>query len=170
MVTALRSGKRSDAAARQGQGVHGIQFDAGEQLLAPTGARSIFVAGLLLVAVLQVWFSGAAPLLTRHFWIDEVFTYTVSSDSSLTHVLRAISHGVETHPPALFLLLRPFASLIRDHGEVVLRSLAFLTMLIALVGLYSVLRTGASTLISITCVVAVAAHPVVLGHLSRLSR
>jgi hypothetical protein len=130
------------------------------------GLPEAVVVGLLLLAgiALQVGLSGSTYLLQRHFWLDEIYTHTLVSDPDLGHALKALSGGVETHPPTLYALLRVFTTLSGGCNEIALRSFALLSVIGALLGLYVVLRTAYAPLVALTPVLAIWGHGLVVHH------
>jgi hypothetical protein len=108
----------ADAPARQGA--------SPREIVVLAGALAALAGAQLLIA-------GAGSLFARHFWLDEIFTHTLVADPSLAHSMRALADGVETHPPAFYLLLRAFA-VVAGTGEAALRAFVFLSTLVALLG------------------------------------
>jgi hypothetical protein len=138
----------------------GLSLERGRALrLAAGGWREGFAfgAGLTALFALQTWTAGASALFEGHLWLDEVYTCTLVNDPSLARSMRALAAGVETHPPALFLLLRPLAWFNGGLDETLLRLFALVSVGLALVGIYLCLRVrflvGASILaaLSIWC-------------------
>jgi uncharacterized membrane protein len=105
------------------------------KLLAVTGA----VAALSLLLAGQLAVIGTGSLLSRHFWLDEMYTYRLVADPDVGHAMRALASGVETHPPTFYLLARAFTRW-PGANEVTLRLFSILAVLIALAGIYVWLR------------------------------
>lgn len=126
---------------------------------------------LAVTLVAQVWLTDSWILLTRPFWLDEIYTHALVTDPSLAHAGSALASGVETHPPALYLLLRGWTWLLAAGGalglpaaraEVALRSFALLSALLALVGLYACLRRCFASWACLGAVLGIWCHPLVL--------
>lgn len=134
----------------------------------PRGASAVELLGvglaLCLAIALQLFLTDSWWLFTRYFWLDEIYTNTLVMDPSLGHAFRALSSGVETHPPALYLMLRGYAALVRVSDEVVLRSFALLAVVIGLVGIYGCLKYCFAAWASFAAVLAVWCHPLVLDQ------
>jgi hypothetical protein len=120
----------------------------------------IVVIGAALAISLQLWLARAGSLFTRHFWLDEFYTHTLVTDPSLSHAMKALSAGVETHPPALYLSMRVFTALIGRQDELALRMFAFLAAMMALLGIYRTLRLSFPIWASVAGIMAVWAHQV----------
>lgn len=132
------------------------------------GPRALEI-GLVVVAVaglvgVQLWITGSFGLFSRMFWLDEVYTHTLVSDPSLGHALQALAHGVETHPPGFYVALRLFTRIVGSSGETALRAFAFLSVLIALAGVYAVLRLTFPWWASAATLALLWAHPLVVTH------
>jgi hypothetical protein len=125
------------------------------------------MAGVLGVLVVlsgaQVILSGALYLFQRHFWLDEIYTYTIVTDPDYGHSLRALAGGVETHPPSFYLLMRVFTS-VAGTSESAFRCFALLSVLAALLGIYVILRQAFSPFASLAATFLVWCHPLVLSH------
>ncbi len=128
---------------------------------APPRELLVFAAALAALAVAQLFVAGAWSLFGRHFWLDEIFTHTLVADPSLGHSMRALADGVETHPPAYYLLLRGYA-LVAGTGETALRWFSLLSVLVALVGVYAALRLTYGRFVACAAVLALWSHPLVM--------
>jgi hypothetical protein len=128
--------------------------------------REAVVVGVVLLAGIigQILVSRSTYLLHRYYWLDEIYTHTLVSDPDLGHAMAALASGMETHPPTLYGLLRLFTALQGGCNEVSLRTFALLAMIVALLGLYVVLRTVYAPLIALTAVLAVWGHGLVVHH------
>jgi hypothetical protein len=122
---------------------------------------ALLALGLAVLAAAQLQIAGAFSLFGRHFWLDEIFTHTLVADADCGHALRALAGGVETHPPAYYLLLRAYG-LVAGTDEVALRGFALSAMLVALLGLYATLRLAYAPFVAVAAVLAVWSHPLVL--------
>jgi hypothetical protein len=123
----------------------------------------VFLTTSVLV-VFQIWASGSSSLLTRYFWLDEIYTHTLVSDPSLAHAMKSLARGVETHPPGYYLLMRGLTALVGNSNEGTLRALALLFMLVALTGIYACLRLTFSGAASLASIVILWAHPLVISE------
>jgi hypothetical protein len=125
----------------------------------------------------QLWITHSWTHFGRHFWLDEIYTHTLVTDPSLTHSLKALSGGAETHPPALYLLLRPVHAGVqlarrlvghdlagRFDDEVVLRAFALTCTILALLGLYACLRQCFAASVAFTAILALWSHPLIIEH------
>jgi hypothetical protein len=134
----------------------------------PRGARAVELIAvglaLCLVIALQFLLTDSWWLFTRHFWLDEIYTNTLVTDPSAGHAFRALGSGVETHPPALYLLLRGYGALVHASDEIVLRSFALLAVVLGLVGIYGCLRYCFAAWASFAAVLALWCHPLVLDQ------
>jgi hypothetical protein len=131
----------------------------------PTAAETTLAAAILgLVFTSQLVVSRSFSLFTRHFWVDEIFTYTLVSDPDVGHSMCATAAGFDTNPPGLQLLLRGFAFLTGTAGEVTLRSFALLSVVVALLGIYVLIRQVYTPLAAFAAALVVGVHPLVLLH------
>lgn len=130
----------------------------------PSCREIVLVAGgLALLMAVQLWLSDAFYLFHSHFWVDELFTFAIVSDPDLPHAMEALANVVDTNPPNLHLLLRLWTGL-WGLSEVAFRSFALLAMLLALVGIYVVLRDLFAPLPALAGVLAVWCHPLIVRH------
>lgn len=139
--------------------------DAPAGARAATGAEAIHVLlflGLLLAAQLAA--SWSFYLFARNFWVDELYTYTNVADPDVLHALRALAGGAENSPPTYHLFLRAFTLLTGGANEVTLRSFALLSVLVALLGVYVLVRRVYPALVAFTATLAVWSHPLILRH------
>src|SRR5262249_8144528 len=97
-------------------------------------------------------------------WLDEIYTHTLTADPDLGHALRALAAGVETHPPTYYLLLRLFTAVYGECSETALRVFALLAVVVALIGLYVLLRMAFAPLAAFAGVLAVWGHGLVIHH------
>lgn len=132
------------------------------------GSAGVFeyaVVLALLVAIVsaQIRVSGGWSLLSRHLWMDEIYTHSLVTDPSLAHALQGLAHGFESHPPAYYLVARLFVRIIGRTDEVTLRGLSVLATLVGLTGLYAALRLTFGSVASFAAVVAVWCHHPVMA-------
>lgn len=120
---------------------------------------------LVLIAVLvlaQLAATGSFSLFTRHFWLDEIHTYLTVADPDLSHALAGLKGTVNGAPPEYFLLLRLFSRALGGAGEWTFRLFSFLLTILALWGIYSLLRRAWNPTVSLTATMAAWANPVLL--------
>ncbi len=106
----------------------------------------------------QLWVTGTWSLLSRHFWLDEIYTYTLVADPDPGHAMRALAGGVETHPPTFYLLLRGFTALTGGPTEGTLRLLNLVALLAAFVCLHLWLRVSYSLEVTGATILLVWSH------------
>ena len=126
-----------------------------EVLLVALGLAVAFAAQLTLV---DGWY-----LLSRRFWIDELSTYELVAAPSLTQALRAVHGGIDSMP-AYAILMRLPAVLVGDPSEFFLRSGSLGFILLAAVGVYTLLRQSVSRPAALAGALAVWAHPLALNQ------
>jgi hypothetical protein len=122
------------------------------------------VGGLALLFAAMIACAHAEYLFARHFWIDEIFTFTLVADPDPVHALDALAGGVDMNAPMLYVLLRGFTLLTGGPGEVAFRVFAALSMLLALTGVYLLLRRVYPPFVSFTAVLVLACYPLILTH------
>lgn len=131
----------------------------------PSRREMLYAVSVLIAVVLaQMAVAGGFSLVRRHFWVDEMFTQTLVADPDLGHALRALAGGLETHPPAFYLVLRGFTALAGGANEVTLRLFALLSVLTGLAGVYALLRQCFAPLVCFAALLAVWGHPLVVVH------
>jgi hypothetical protein len=121
-------------------------------------------AGLLGLVVLQIAATDSFYLLHKYLWSDELCTYALLTDPSLTHAARAMRGSVDINPPGLHILLLAYLKIANSTSELALRSFALLSMVVGLTGLYAVLRGTYGVLIAVAATLAVWSHPLILDH------
>ena len=121
-------------------------------------------AGLCALVAFALFLTDGGILLTRPFWVDEWFTVLVSRRDSLAQVFGDLRGGADggagLFHSAMWLLHRAGLPL----SPVPLRLLSLLTVLTALLLLYALLRRRVGTHAAVGAVLAVGAHPLVVGH------
>lgn len=137
------------------------------------GARECLLAALGFVLLLVTEFGvtswtepaaapgGAWSLFSRNFWLDELYTHTLVADPSFAHALGALAAGVETHPPAYYVLLRTFTG-VAGTSEIALRTFSLAAALLGFVGVYGVLRRTFRPLVAFTALALLWCHPLVV--------
>ena len=121
-------------------------------------------AGLAALFALQLVLSQSLSLFQAHFWLDELFTFAIVSDPELPHAMQALTDGVDTNPPTLHLLLRLFYGIVGGEAETAFRCFALLSMFLALVGIYLILREVFAPWPALAGVLAVWCHPLIQRH------
>jgi hypothetical protein len=145
----------------------GLSLERAHALQLPAGGWCegvAFAATLTALFALQIGHAGAAALFDRPMWLDEIYTSTLVNDPNLVHSMQALAAGVETHPPGLYLLLRPLAWLAGGMNETVLRLSALASVGLALVGLYLCLRTRFTIGPSMVATLAIWCNPTIVHH------
>lgn len=119
-------------------------------------------AMLALIAVQLVAINGLY-LFSKYFWVDELYTYAIVSAPSLTHALRAVHSGMDSMP-TYALLMRLLSIPFGEPSEVFLRpgSLGFIVL--AMVGVYVLLRRAVAPAAAFAGALSVWAHPLILNH------
>jgi hypothetical protein len=121
------------------------------------------LCGLVALIGAQLIVSDSLYLFHRHFWLDEIYTYTLVTDPDLGHSVRALAGGVETHPPTSYLLMRAF-TFVAGTSEVAFRCFALLSVLIALLGIYLSVRQAFRPSAAFAATLMVWCHPLVITH------
>ena len=93
-------------------------------------------AAVLFVATAIV--SGKRP-----FWYDEVFSWTLITDPSFRHMMKALALGAESPPGLYHVLARPWLA-ITGHSLLALRMLATLSAVVAMAATWMTLRRAFS--------------------------
>jgi len=114
---------------------------------------------LVLLLGVQLLAFRATGLFGKHFWLDETHTYLTVADPDLHHALAGLRGAVNGASPTYFMLLRAFCRLAGGPGEISFHAFSFLFSLLALFGLYLLLRKAFTPLVAFTAVLATWAHP-----------
>src|SRR5687768_17500947 len=98
----------------------------------------IVVPGAAAAAVLgaSLIFSAKKPL-----WYDEIFSWNLISDSSVSHMLGAMRDGAEAAPPLYHFIARGWAAVF-GNGASSLRLLSALCICAAILVLWRLLRSA----------------------------
>lgn len=123
-----------------------------------------FVAGLVVLVAVQLTVARAHYLFKRHFWADELTTYTIAADRDIWHSIEAQRDGVDTNTPMYYFLVRAFTLPLGGADEVSLRLFALVSVLTGLGGIYFCLRLSYPSLVSFAGMLAVWCHPLVSKH------
>jgi len=131
----------------------------------PCTAREALLVSLSLgaVIVLQLVYADALSLFFRYFWVDELYTYAIVTDPSLRHAFQAIHGGIDSMP-TFQLLLRLLSVFTTPPSEVFFRVVSLGSLVLALTGVYVLLRRSVAPLVAVTAVFVVWAHPLSLTH------
>ncbi|MFK7817481.1 MAG: glycosyltransferase family 39 protein [Planctomycetaceae bacterium] len=65
--------------------------------------------GMAFIAMILA--TAGSEILTRPLWMDEVHTWLIVTDPSLSHAMTALSHGADFNPPTYYLAVRVFTVL-----------------------------------------------------------
>jgi hypothetical protein len=122
----------------------------------------IYLIILLTLIVIQLAFARPFYLFRRAFRHDELVTYTLVSDRDIAHSLRAIAGGLDTNPPVYHLILRASRSLIGSGDIRFIRYFSFLSVIVALLGIYLNICQVYEPMVAFAAVLAVWGHPLVL--------
>jgi Dolichyl-phosphate-mannose-protein mannosyltransferase len=117
---------------------------------------------LLLAMLGTLAMAHAYSLFSGQFSNDEWVTHLIASDPNLPRAWAALRAAIDNNPPTLFILFRVVQSLVGSGSETVYRCFIFGTTVLALLGIYLALRVRFSPETSLTAVLAVWAHPLVL--------
>ncbi|HEY7086558.1 MAG TPA: glycosyltransferase family 39 protein [Tepidisphaeraceae bacterium] len=112
----------------------------------------------------QVFAARCQDLFGRAPWLDETITSLIVNDKSFSHMVSAISTGVDTNPPTFYLILWPIARMFGPLSDTALRAIALASMLAAVTGVYGICRLFFGRLPSAVAALAVWAHPLIVEH------
>jgi len=128
---------------------------------------SLLVLSVAAVVSIPFLLGGGVATLSRPLWFDELLTYVLVADDSPSHSLQAIADGVDYNPPMLHLSNRLFAFLFGGPSEFSLRLFALLSMVLALAGLYLILRTSWEPLVCLVAIFALNCQPLIVDQASQ---
>jgi hypothetical protein len=123
-----------------------------------------WLLGIGAIAAAQIGVTGAAALVRRPLWLDEVHTHLLVHDSDLGHAMRALADGADANAPLLYLVLRAVRGLVGAAGPEVLRVFALLCTLGALTATYATLRLAVGRAPAAVGALSLWAHPLVVRH------
>jgi hypothetical protein len=140
------------------------ELEADTAIQRATGGEILTVAtAYLLLMVVEVVGSKPRILFDRYFFVDEMWAQFLASDPSIWHSLVTLEHSADQTPPLYHLLVRAFWRLWGGAPEMAFRVLSFITIWIALVLTYTVLRRLFAILPSLVAVLALWSYrPVVM--------
>jgi len=95
--------------------------------------------------------------------VDELYTHAVVTHPHLSGAFQAIQAGIDSMP-TYALVLRVLATAAGDPSEVFFRGSAFASVVLALVGVYVLLRDSVRPLPALAAVFIIWAHPLSLIH------
>ena len=97
--------------------------------------------GIALLALIAIHLSAidSLCLLSGYSWVDELYTYAIAADPSLTHAPHAIHGGMDSMPTHA-LLMRLLTVFGGDPSEVFLRLGPLGFVVLAMLGSYVLLR------------------------------
>jgi hypothetical protein len=131
----------------------------------PSARELVGVAFAMLAFLLvQLAVSNAFYLFKRRFWIDEWFAASLAVDPDLGHALRSVAMGYETNAPLLCILQSTILRVTHATPEIALRGIACVSVWLALLGIYAVLRRRETKLVAITAILAIWCHPLLQTH------
>lgn len=96
---------------------------------------------MAIAAVALLVGSLVAHFRVPYFWYDELATWTLVSDPSLTNMVRSIWRGAESNPPLYEIVLWLWGT-VAGHGELSLRLFTVLFMTASMTMLWRTLRLG----------------------------
>src|SRR5258708_23904007 len=100
---------------------------------AAAGEMCLMASASLVLLFVEVLMNNPRILFSRYLWIDELWTKLVESEPNLWQSLVALKHSGDPTPPGYHLLARASWGLIGGSGELAFRTLAFVSMCVALV-------------------------------------
>ena len=143
-----------------------VQFHQMMSSPCSTTSRYLVEAALLATLVLSiVWAVDGGYLMQRQMWMDEIHSWLLIQDASTSRSLQALADGVDYNPPTYILLARQLRYLPGGITERRLRCLSLSLMLLAVLGVFSLLRRRYPMLIC-TAAVLLMASSVHLIHQS----
>lgn len=119
----------------------------------PTTSSGLPQSVVLTALILSIaWSVGGGYLMQRQMWMDEIHSSLLMQDASTPRSLQALADGVDYNPPTSILLARQLRYLPGGITEPRLRGLSLSLMLLAILGVFTLLRRRYPMLI---CVAAV---------------
>ncbi len=113
--------------------------------------------GLLICLMLAIaWAGGGRYLLQRQLWMDEVHSWLLIQEPETQRSLQALADGVDYNPPTYILLARQLRFLPGGITESRLRWLSLSLMVLAVVGMFLVLRRRFPFLVCVAAVLMMA--------------
>lgn len=146
-MSAVMSTVRGGAATAEHEAETAVQRATGGEILTVASA-------FLLLMVVETLGSKPRILFERYFSVDEMWAKFLESDPSIWHSLMTLKHSPDQTPPLYHLVLRAFWRLWGGSPETAFRVPSFITIWIALVLTYAVLRRSFAILPSLVAVLA----------------
>ncbi len=130
-----------------------------------SGRELVYVGfGLVCFLMVLVVASGSTFLVVRDFWLDEICTYLLATDPSLSHMFDALLHGADSNLPALYLILRGIHAIGVPINEITLRLFSATAGVLGLTGLYACLRLVFDRLSSALAVASLFCGTLLIGQ------
>jgi len=124
----------------------------------------LMALGSLVLLIVEVLMSTPWILFGRYLWIDELWTKLIASEPSVWQSLVALKHSGDPTPPVYHLLARASWGLVGGSGETAFRTLAFVSMWVALVLIYALLRRTFAVLPALVAVLAFWSSPPIIEY------
>lgn len=141
------------------------------QTTPPQSKACVITLGLLAVLALiatPFWLSGGSYLLHRKLWMDEVHSWLLVTDPSQSHALSALADGVDFNPPTWFAVSRGLTNALLPATESSLRLLSLTWMILAVAGLYVLLKRHFSTSVCIVTCCLTACQPLLIHQCTEI--
>ena len=92
---------------------------------------------------------------TKPFWLDEFHTLELAREPSLIEQMSKLAHGADFNPPALYILLYIWKFVAGSPNEWNLRLFSFSVTLVALAGIYRLLRQSFGRLVAFAITIGI---------------
>jgi hypothetical protein len=125
-----------------------------------TREGALVTSALLAMIGLQLVLVDGWYLFAKYFWLDELYTHAVVADPHLGHAFNAMRGGMDSMPLHQ-VVLRALTVVAGGPSEILFRSVALGSVVLALSGVYVLLRRGVVPLVALTTVLALWAHPLI---------
>jgi hypothetical protein len=126
------------------------------------GELPLAAALLAVLALVELGASGALAMFGRGPWQDEVYSCLLCTDPSILHSMKALAHGADAQGPMFYLLGRGFGALFGGASLESLRWMGFMSVWLAVVGVYAILRMVVDRISALAGALVVWAHPLVI--------
>jgi hypothetical protein len=120
--------------------------------------------GSLALLVAEVFSNNPRILFGRYLSIDELLAKLIESKPSVWQSLRALEHSGDFTPPTYHILARASWRLLGGSAETAFRTLSFVSIWIALVLTYALLRRSFAVLPALVTVLAFWSNPLVIQY------
>jgi hypothetical protein len=120
--------------------------------------------GSLALLVAEVFSNNPRILFCRYLSIDELLAKLIESKPSVWQSLRALEHSGDFTPPTYHILARASWRLLGGSAETAFRTLSFVSIWIALVLTYALLRRSFAVLPALVTVLAFWSNPPVIQY------